>query len=401
MNNTIEIHCIANPQARNGRPDKADTANFSADIAASVQNFHRSFDGYEPSPLVSLKDLAHSLGVTVISVKDESNRLGLDAFKVLGASHAIGKFLADKLDTSLDQLSFDAASLAKLKTKLGGCTFVTATDGNHGRAVAWAARQLGQRAVVYLPSGSAAARVTAIQSLGAEANVTDVNYDDSVRHAADMAKQHDWILLQDTAWPGYQQIPLWIMQGYLTMYAEAIEQLDGDEPTHVFIQAGVGSLAAALQAYLRERYGDDCPLVAVVEPTNAACFYHSVKAASGKPETVPGELDTIMVGLAAGRPSDLAWPIVRDYSDYFFSCSDSVAIKGMRVLAHPVGNDRAIVSGEAGAVTTGLVACLCEDTQYRDIASGIGISPKSKILLFSTEGATDPGSYQRLVTQAS
>ncbi|MFQ5546018.1 MAG: pyridoxal-phosphate dependent enzyme, partial [Acidiferrobacterales bacterium] len=141
--------------------------------------------------------------------------------------------------------------------------------------------------------------------------------------------------------------------------------------------------------------------VAVVEPTNAACFYHSVKAASGKPETVPGELKTIMVGLAAGRPSDLAWPIIRDYSDYFFSCSDSVAIKGMRILAHPVGNDRAIVSGEAGAVTTGLVACLCEDTQYRDIASGIGISPKSKILLFSTEGATDPGSYRRQVTQAS
>ncbi len=401
MNNTTEIHCIASPRARDGRPDKADTAHFSADIAASVQNFHRSFEGYEPSPLVFLKDLAHSLGVAAISVKDESNRLGLDAFKVLGASHAMGKFLADKLDTSLDQLSFDAASLAKLKTKLGKCTFVTATDGNHGRAVAWAARQLGQRALVYLPSGSAVARVTAIQSLGAEASVTDVNYDDSVRHAADMAKQHDWILLQDTAWPGYQQIPLWIMQGYLTMYAEALEQLDGDKPTHVFIQAGVGSLASALQAYLRECYGDDYPLVAVVEPTNAACFYHSVRAASGKPKTVPGELETIMVGLAAGRPSDLAWPIVRDYSDYFFSCSDSVAIKGMRVLAHPVGNDRAIVSGEAGAVTTGLVACLCEDTQYRDIASGIGISPKSKILLFSTEGATDPGSYQRLVTQAS
>ncbi|MFQ5544926.1 MAG: pyridoxal-phosphate dependent enzyme, partial [Acidiferrobacterales bacterium] len=136
MNNTIEIDCIANPQARDGRPDKVDTANFSADIAAAVENFHRSFDGYEPSPLVPLKDLAHPLGVAAISVKDESNRLGLDAFKVLGASHAIGKFLADKLDTSLDQLSFDAASLAKLKTKLGECTFVTATDGNHGRAVA-------------------------------------------------------------------------------------------------------------------------------------------------------------------------------------------------------------------------------------------------------------------------
>ncbi|MDH3669845.1 MAG: diaminopropionate ammonia-lyase [Gammaproteobacteria bacterium] len=401
MNQATTIDYIVNPRARDGRPGKADTANFGADIAASVQNFHRSFEDYKPSPLVSLTDLAHSLGAAAISVKDESNRLGLDAFKVLGASHAMAKFLAHKLDTSLDQLSFDAVSLATLKTKLGECTFVTATDGNHGRAVAWAARQLGQRAVVYLPSGSAAARVTAIRSLGAEACVTDVNYDDSVRHAAAMAEQHDWILLQDTAWPGYEQIPLWIMQGYLTMYAEALEQLGADQPTHVFIQAGVGSLASALQAYLRECYGDDCPLVVVVEPTNAACFYHSVKAASGTPETVPGELKTIMAGLAAGRPSDLAWPIIRDYSDYFFSCSDSVAIRGMRILAHPVGNDRAVVSGEAGAVTTGLVVCLCEDTQYRDIANGIGISPKSKILLFSTEGATDPDSYQRLVTRAS
>jgi diaminopropionate ammonia-lyase len=395
------ISYIANPQARDRRQDKAGTVHFSTDVATSVQNFHHRFGGYEPSPLVSLQDLAHSLGVAAISIKDESNRLGLGAFKVLGASHAMGKFLADKLDTTLDQLSFDAASLSKLKAKLGECTFVTATDGNHGRAVAWAAQQLGQRAVVYLSSGSAAARVTAIQSLGAEAYVTDVNYDDSVRHAAAMAEQHDWILLQDTAWPGYEQIPLWIMQGYLTMYAEALEQLDGDKPTHVFIQAGVGSLASALQAYLRECYGDDCPLVAVVEPTNAACFYHSVKAASGKPKTVPGELETIMAGLAAGRPSDLAWPIIRDYSDYFFSCSDSVAVKGMRLLAHPVGDDRSMVSGEAGAVTMGLVACLCEDTQYRDIANSIGMGPNSKILLFSTEGATDPGAYQRLVTQAN
>ncbi|MFQ5546084.1 MAG: diaminopropionate ammonia-lyase [Acidiferrobacterales bacterium] len=401
MNDTIKIDYVANPQARDGNPTKADTTNFSAEIATSVQNFHRRFEGYKPSPLVSLKDLALSLGVAAISIKDESNRLGLDAFKVLGASHAMGKFLADRLDTRLDQLSFDATGLAKLKARLGECTFVTATDGNHGRAVAWAARQLDQRAVIYLPSGSAAARVTAIRSLGAEASVTDVNYDDSVRHAAAMAKQHDWILLQDTAWRGYGQIPLWIMQGYLTMYVEALEQLDGDRPTHVFIQAGVGSLASSLQAYLRECYGDDCPIVAVVEPTNAACFYHSVKAISGEPETVRGELETIMAGLAAGRPNRLAWPIIRDYSNYFFACSDSVAVRGMRLLAHPVGNDPSIVSGEAGAVTTGLVACLCEGNQYRGIASDIGISPNSKILLFSTEGATDPDSYQRLVTQAS
>ncbi len=401
MDNAIEIDCIANPRARDGRSDKTSTTNFSVAIAASVQNFHRSFDEYEPSPLVPLKDLARSLGMGAISVKDESNRLGLDAFKVLGASHAMGKFLADRLNTSLDRLSFDAASLAKLKAKLGECTFVTATDGNHGRAVAWAARQLGQRAVVYLPSGSATARVTATQALGAEASVTDVNYDDSVRHAADMAKQHDWVLLQDTAWPGYEQIPLWIMQGYLTMYAEALEQLDGDKPTHVFIQAGVGSLASALQAYLCERYGDDYPLVAVVEPKNAASFYQSIKAASGEAETVAGELETIMAGLAAGRPSDLAWPIIRDYSDYFFSCSDSVAVKGMRILAQPVGNDHSIVSGEAGAVTTGLVACLGEDTGYRQIARDIGLDASSKILLFSTEGATDPDSYKRLLAQPS
>lgn len=397
MNSDVRIEYVANRYSRTASDGKFDTTPFSASAAHLARNFHRRFKSYEPTPLVSLSALARSLGITSLWIKDESQRFGLNAFKVLGAVYAIGRFMAQRLNIRLEEASFESLKSTTSYGDVGELTFVTATDGNHGRGVAWAAQQLGQKAVVYLPQGASPARLASIRSHGAEANVTNGNYDHSVQHAADMAEKHRWILLQDTAWPGYEEIPLWIMQGYLTMFVEAIEQLNGEKPTHVFIQAGVGSLAASLHGYLKERYRDDCPLIYVVEPTNAACYFESIKADDGSPKTVEGELDTIMGGLAAGKPGSLAWQILRDYSDGFFACSDTVAVTGMRMLARPSAGDRKVVSGPSGAVTTALIACLLNDSRLRGIADEIELDGESKILLFSTEGATDPELYQRIV----
>ena len=395
----IKVEYVATRYQRRAGSARCDTGAFSVAAAQSVRSFHRGFKDYYPTPLVALQRLADSLGITRLWVKDESRRFGLDAFKVLGASHAVGRFVGQQLGLELEQISFDFLRLPQTRARLGGRVFVTASDGNHGRAVAWAARQLGQKAVVFLPRNVSAARVAHIRKLGAEARVTDGNFDESVRLAAETAAQHGWVLLQDTAWEGYEQVPLWVMQGYLTLFAEAIEQLGPERPTHVLIQAGVGSLGAALRAYLREQYGDSGPFFAVVEPKNAACFYQSAKIGDGAPKTVTGALETIMAGLAAGEPSTLAWRILRDYSDGFFACSDGVAAKGMQLLGRPLPGDAAVVSGESGAVTTGVVACLCHDAALRGLREKIQLNAQSKVLLFSTEGATDPDMYRKIMSR--
>ncbi|MFQ5757202.1 MAG: diaminopropionate ammonia-lyase [Acidiferrobacterales bacterium] len=394
----IKVEYVANRYQRRAGAARCDTTAFSVAAAQSVRSFHRSFKDYYPTPLVALQRLADSLGITRLWVKDESRRFGLDAFKVLGASHAVGRFMGRQLGLELEQVSFDFLRLPQTRARLGERVFVTASDGNHGRAVAWAARQLGQQAVVFLPQNVSAARVAHIRELGAEARVTDGNYDESVRVAAQAAAQNGWVLLQDTAWEGYEQVPLWVMQGYLTMFAEAIEQLEPERPTHVLIQAGVGSLGSSLRAYLHELYGNAGPYFAVVEPKNAACFYQSAKTGDSAPNAVTGALETIMAGLAAGQPSMLAWRILRDYSDGFFACSDGVAAKGMQLLGRPLPGDAAVVSGESGAVTTGVVACLCYDAALSGLREKIRLNAQSKVLLFSTEGATDPNMYRKIVS---
>ncbi len=380
---------------RGAAPHPAETGFLSPAVAERVCVFHRSLAGYAPTPLVRLNALAERLGLAALWIKDESTRFALDAFKVLGASYAVARLLGERLAIAPERLDFD-----RLRSALRGkraLTLVTASDGNHGRALAWATRALDQRAVVYLPNGAAARRVQAIAALGAGVEVHPGNYDDAVRHAARMAEEHGWILVQDTAWIGYEQVPRWIMQGYLTMFAEAFAQLEGVIPTHVFIQAGVGSLAGSLQGYLRERFREDAPRLYVVEPQAAACYYESARAAGGKPRTVAGALDTIMAGLAAGEPSTLGWPILRDHAAGFVACADAVAEEGVRLLARPFGADPRVVSGESGAVTTGMLAMLSAEQWARPIADEIGLGPESKILLFSTEGATDPESYKRIV----
>lgn len=366
-------------------------------MARQARDFHETMPDYQPTPLPSLVELSKYLKVDKIWVKDESHRFGLNAFKVLGASYAITSALSERIGCENRPVSLSLFQNSEAQRQLRQTTVITATDGNHGRAVAWSAQQLGCNSVVYMPKGSSRIRLENIRACGAKASMIDGNYDDAVRLAAKKAEENDWILMQDTAWPGYKSIPLLIMQGYLTMFDEAFEQLGDDVPTHVFIQCGVGSFAASLQAYLVAKLGDDRPLVAIVEPTKAACFYESIVAGDGKPRKAKGNLHTIMAGLACGEPSTLAWEILRDYTDVFIACSDDPAIRGMRVLGNPLVGDDRIVSGESGAVTLGLVYELMRNPSFVALKKALHLDNKSKILLFSTEGDTDPDKYREIV----
>ncbi|EQE43530.1 diaminopropionate ammonia-lyase family protein, partial [Clostridioides difficile CD41] len=273
-----------------------------------VRNFHKSFPQYKETPLANLEGLAKKLGVAGVYVKDESYRFGLNAFKVLGGSYSMGRYLAQRLDTDISELGYDKLTSKEIKEKLGEITFFTATDGNHGRGVAWTANKLGQKSVVLMPKGSSEFRLNKIKGEGADASITDLNYDDAVRLANDYAEADDHgVMVQDTAWDGYEEIPAWIMQGYGTMAKEAIEQLKEygvDRPTHVFVQAGVGSLAGAVQGYVASIY-DECPITVVVEADEADCYYKSAKAGDGKPRFVGGDMPTIMAGLACGEPNTI------------------------------------------------------------------------------------------------
>jgi diaminopropionate ammonia-lyase len=365
-----------------------------------AKKFHMSFPGYEMTPLRSLNDLAGLLGVAGIYVKDESYRFGLNAFKVLGGSYAMARYMAEKLQMDISELSFEKITSQAIREQLGDVTFATTTDGNHGRGVAWTARQLRQKSVVYMPKGSALRRLENIRGEGAEAKITDYNYDDTVRMIAEESEEKGWVMVQDTAWEGYEDIPTWIMQGYGTMAAESLEQLNAmgiQKPTHIFVQAGVGSLAAAVQGYFASVFGDARPKTVIVEADQADCLYKSVKAGDGKARSVGGDMATIMAGLACGEPNTIGWNVLRDYSEMFMSCPDWVAAKGMRVLASPLGNDCKVVSGESGAVTTGTLGELMQDERLKQAREALGLNKDSIVLLFNTEGDTDPDKYRSIV----
>lgn len=379
-----------------GQERTCDLSFLNQHEADSARAFHRSYEGYRPTELVGLDGLAQRLGVAAIHVKDESSRFGLNAFKALGASYAMGRYLAQKLGLSPEEMTFPRAVSPETRAQVGDVTFVTATDGNHGRGVAWTARQLGQRSVVYMPKGSARERLENIRAQGAQADITDMNYDDAVRLARRQAEEKGWVLVQDTAWEGYTDVPTWIMQGYTTMGAEAVEQLR-QPPTHVFLQAGVGSMAAAVAGYLTNYYGANKPCIVVVEPNKADCVFRTAKANDGDIRTVTGDMDTIMAGLACGEPCTIGWEVLRDCADAYISCPDYAAADGMRILAAPVAGDRAVVSGESGASAFGCAANLLLDPELAWMKEKLGLDEKSRLLFISTEGATDRENYQNIV----
>ncbi len=369
-------------------------------ITGIARQLHRQLDGYHMSPLKSLSGLAALLGVGGIWVKDESQRLSLNSFKVLGGSFAIYQFLRKRLGIRDRELTVSELKSEKVRAQLGDICFATATDGNHGRGVAWAAMELGFRCVVYVHERTSKPRIQAIEEYNAEVKVIPGTYDDAVRAITRDAAANGWQIISDTSWAGYEDIPCWVMQGYTTLMAEIQEQLAGQgisQPTHVFVQAGVGALAASVAGYYRKLFGERRPTVAVVEPDKAACLFESVKCDDGRPHSVAGTLDTIMAGLACGDPSPLAWDVLSRCADYFLACPDFVAAKGMRVYGVPVAGDPFIVSGESGAVTLGALMYVAEHEGLADLKRKMQLGPESQILLINTEGNTDPDHFRRVV----
>ncbi|MEY8436990.1 diaminopropionate ammonia-lyase [Atopobiaceae bacterium 24-176] len=373
----------------------------SLENVAAARAFHQGFPQYSVTPLADLEGMAGRLGLGGLYVKDESYRFGLNAFKVLGGSFAVARYIAQQTGRDIADTTFDYLTGDDLQKDFGQATFFTATDGNHGRGVAWAANRLGQKAVVHMPKGSTQTRLENIAKEGAEVTIEELNYDDCVRLAAKEADETEHgVIVQDTAWDGYEEIPSWIMQGYGTMSSEAAEQLralEVNRPTHVFVQAGVGSLASSVVGYFANLFPSCPPTFVVMEAGAADCLYQSAKAADGEPRIVGGDLETIMAGLACGEPNTIGWDILRNHVAAFISCPDWVSAKGMRMLAAPLAGDPAVTSGESGAVGMGVVSTIMEDPDYADLKEALGLNGNSRVLLFSTEGDTDPVRYREVV----
>ncbi|MDR3312426.1 MAG: diaminopropionate ammonia-lyase [Spirochaetaceae bacterium] len=369
------------------------------DAMLKVQRFHHSFPQYTVTPLVSLKNLARALGVKGIYVKDESFRFGLNSFKVLGGSHAVGRYIAAELGKDLSELDYPTLVSDQTKERLGNITFYATTDGNHGRGVAWAANKLRQKCVIYMPAGTSPSRLNNILREGADASIVDMNYDDAIRYCKTQVEQdRHGVIVQDTDWPGYGDIPAWIMQGYGTVSWEAHNQLRSagvERPTHVFAQAGVGSFAGSVHGYFANAYPGQQPVMCTVEAAVADCLARSVRA-GGTLTAVGGDMPTIMAGLACGEACNLSWGILKNHSDFFISIWDWVTAVGMRMLGAPLPGDTRIISGESGASAAGLVFTALRDAAYAGLRDELGLNGDSEILVISTEGDTDPDRYRRI-----
>ena len=374
-------------------------ANMSLEEMEKASRFHKSFPQYAVTPLTRLDGLAGLLGLNRVYVKDESYRFGLNAFKVLGGSYAIARYIAKETGKDVSETDYNFLTSSQLRDSFGQATFFTATDGNHGRGVAWAANRLGQKCVVRMPKGSTQTRLENIAKENATVTIEDMNYDDCVRLAAKEASEAErGIIIQDTAWDGYEEIPTWIMQGYGTLALEADQQLeaDGCRPTHIFIQAGVGSLAGAVVGYFSNRFADNPPVMAVVEAGEADCLYQSAVKADGSRVNVTGDMLTIMAGLACGEANTVSWDILKNHVDVFVSCPDWVSANGTRIYSSPARGDDRVISGESGSVTMGLLHAVMTMPEYKDLKDALKLDENSRVLLVSSEGDTDPDRFREI-----
>lgn len=347
--------------------------------------------GYQPSPLVNLAQLAERLGVAAIWYKDESQRFGLKSFKALGGAYAVARQLMSQIH---QQTGADATIDDLLQRHYAGVVekivISCATDGNHGRSVAWGCRMFGCHCIIYIHRDVSRGRQQAMEALGAEVMRISGNYDESVRLADSEALRHGRIIVSDTSYPGYTDIPRDVALGYTVMLAEAVEQMGDSRPTHVFIQAGVGGLAAAVCAYFWELWGSARPRFIVVEPEQANCLQESARL--GERTTVEGDLDTLMAGLACGEVSLLAWDILKPGVDNFMTISEDAVAPCMKLLAN---GEPPVEAGESAVA--GLAAALVARND-RELAQQLGLDHGSRIFVIGTEGATDPELYQQLLS---
>jgi diaminopropionate ammonia-lyase len=347
-----------------------------------------SWPDYAPTPLVDLPAIARDAGVAVARLKDEAARFGLGSFKALGGAYAVARLLCAELArrgvadhaTSQDLVAGTYAGATRR------ITVTCATDGNHGRSVAWGAQRFGCPCVIFVHAGVSAGRVAALQRYGAEVRRVPGVYDDALHEAARVAAAEHWFVVSDTSWEGYTEVPVDVMQGYRLMADEAADQWQGALPTHVFIQGGVGGVAAAVSVQMRARYAPPPELI-VAEPDRAACILASAEL--GQLASIPGDLDTIMAGLACGEPSLLAWRELERGAAAFMAVPDEAAIDCMRLLAR-----QGIIAGESAVAGLAALLLAAADPAARET---LGLTKASRVLLFSTEGATDPEVYRRLI----
>ena len=367
------------------------------DLAQARTEISR-WPGYAPTPLLPLPGLAAQLGVATINYKDESQRFSLNSFKALGGAYAVARLLIREIEARTGATGVSTTDLldGRYRSITGDITVSCATDGNHGRSVAWGAQQFGCRCVIYIHATVSAGRKQAIEHYGAEVVRTPGNYDDSVRIAAQDAERHGRFVVSDTSYEGYTDVPKDVMQGYTVMVDEAISQLGSQLPTHIFIQGGVGGLAAAVCAPFWQRFGAKRPRLIIVEPERADCIFQSIQA--GQRIALEGDIDTVMAGLACGEVSLLAWEILRQGADDVITVPDQAALDCMRLLAAGSAGDPPVVAGESAvAGLAGLIGSAADSSLRQELA----LSADSRILLFGSEGDTDPELYQSIVGRSA
>ena len=364
------------------RGGAVDTSAYSFAATEPIRKLHTSLAVYNQTPLVELKNFK---GVTIF-IKDESQRFGLKAFKGLGGIWAIYKVISKELGLSNPTL----AEIFTRRDELAKLTFITTTDGNHGKGVSWAAGLFGCKSYVFMPRGTVEVRAQAIRDAGsATVEITNLSYDDCVKYTAELAAQNHWHLIQDTSWAGYEEIPAQIMLGYSTLAYEALEQMNYQRPTHIFLQAGVGSMAGAIAAVFAEVFKDNPPRITIVEPTEVACFYETMRIGDGLIHSSTGNCQTMMAGLNCATPCELAWKILRRYAADAATISDDVAADAMRTLAK-----HKIVAGESGCAGFALANAALDDSELR---RALELDANSIIFVINTEGDTDPDNYQCVI----
>jgi diaminopropionate ammonia-lyase len=372
--------------------DPVDAETLGMKAADEVERYLTYRDNHAPTPLHTLPALAAELGVGTIHVKDEGFRLGLGSFKALGGSYAVIRLVLEEASRRLGR-QIDIAELhaPEVRSIAAGMTMACATDGNHGRSVAQGAQLVGAKAAIFVHSGVSEERVAAIARFGADMIRVKGTYDDSVAEAARVAAAQGWIVVSDTSWPGYERIPGLVMQGYTAMVRETLRQLR-EPPTHVFVQAGVGGVAAAVAGHLALALGDQRPTFVVVDPARAACLFETARA--GHPVKITHGEPTVMAMLECYEPSLVAWRVLSRVADAFMIIDEEDAVAVMNRLARPAGNDPAIVAGESGG---GGLAGLIRAAADPEIRATLDLNEASRVFVINTEGATDPERYAELV----
>ena len=394
---TLALSCFDNPARDRTQAYGARRTEILGQAAlAQARQALSHWQGYAVTPLHSLPALAQALGVAAVHYKDEGGRFGLGSFKALGGAYAVARLLCRELGARLGRtLSSQDLLAPEVRALCADITVTCATDGNHGRSVAWGAQLFGCRCVIYIHATVSEGRKQAIAKYGADVVRTAGNYDDAVRQADSDAKLHGRFVISDTSYPGYMDVPRDVMQGYQLMVDEVATQL-AQRPTHIFVQAGVGGLAAAVCAYFWERDGAERPVFVVVEPDRADCLAQSGKA--GAITAVTGDLDTVMAGLACGEVSHLAWEILEKGTDAFAVISDQAAVAAMRLMAHPLQNDPVVVAGESAVAGVAAAVAACQSAEAR---ARLALTADSRILFFGSEAATDPVLYEELVGESA